>query len=88
MNTKPSKAQILAAAIRLERQVYEEKHRTPCGGGWLVPSTKEVYNHLSEVFGLSTYELSFYFTYSRTCTHSWKTACHLCPVPVIAVQEV
>jgi hypothetical protein len=82
MDKKPSEAQVLAAAIRLERQRYEEKHRIPCSGGWLVPSNKEVYKHLSEVFGLEPNKLSFYFTYSRTCTHSWETACHLCPVPV------
>ena len=73
--------QVLGAKIRAEQEAYVLKHRKPYkGGGWTVPERKQVYAHLSKIFGLPSYEISYYFTYTSTCTHPWKDgACPECP---------
>lgn len=82
MMRKVTEEQVLAAKIRAERDSYELKHRKACEGGWTMPTRDVVYRHLSKMFGLSEYELSFYFTYSRRCSHTWaEGACPDCPVP-------
>ena len=80
----PTAGQILAAQVRAAREAYDRKHRKPVTGGWEMPSREQVYKHLSKKFNLTSWELSFFFTYSRSCTHEWNEgACHLCPVPSI-----
>ena len=80
---KPSERQVLAAKIRACEEEYERKHRKPSGGGYEVPSNKDRYKYLSKKFGMSPVDVSYYFTYSRTCSHKWSEgACFECPVPV------
>jgi hypothetical protein len=84
---KPTPLQVLAAQIRAAREAYEKANRKRCGGGWEVPSNKENYDHLAGIFGLTPVEVSYFFTYSRICHHTWKSgACHLCPVPAITLK--
>jgi hypothetical protein len=76
----PTDRQILGAKVRAAREAYEKKHGKPSGGGLLIPSRAVVYDHLSKKFGIPPYELSFFFTYSRACTHKWSEgACDQCP---------
>jgi len=76
----PTANQILGAKIRAEAERYKAKHSKPYMGGYEVPSNKETLSHLSNVFGLSTHEISLYLTYSRQCTHPWSAgACSECP---------
>lgn len=79
---EPTEAQILGARVRAARDSYELEHRKPYGGGWEIPPNKEVYAHLSRMFGLTPVEVSYFMTYSRSCTHEWaEGACYLCPTP-------
>lgn len=85
---EPTQHQVLAAKIRSAREAYERKHRKKCAGGWLVPSSEQVYKHLSKKFNMPWQSFCYYFTYSRQCTHPWNEgACHLCPVPAIPFRE-
>jgi hypothetical protein len=82
-NNLPTEGQILAARIRAEEEAYVMARRKPYAGGWIVPRREEVYSHLSEMFGMTRHEISYFFTYSRVCSHAWSNgACHKCPVPV------
>ncbi len=82
----PSPRQVFGCKVRAAREAYEHQHRNPLGGGWELPSREETYAYLAAEFGpttefgLSTHELSLFFTYSRACTHPWSAgACSKCP---------
>ena len=79
-----SPQQIFAAKLRAAEEAYYRKHRKPHEGGFLVPPRDKVYSYLSKKFDIPFAEVSYYFTYSRQCTHEWNEgACSLCPVPQI-----
>ena len=84
---QPTHLQVLACQIRAEREAYEDKHKKPYrGGGFTVPLREDIYKHLSTKFGLPVENISYFFTYTRHCTHKWSEgACHKCPVPAIGV---
>lgn len=78
----PSPLQVLGCQVRAAHEAYERKHRKPHGGGWEVPAREETYARLEAEFGLSRQVLSYFFTYTRTCIHSWAAgACPKCPEP-------
>jgi len=75
--------QILGAEIRAAREAWELKHRKRGGkneGWWILPPSEKRYKYLSKKFGLTPYQLKFFFTYARSCTHEWSEgACPDCP---------
>ena len=84
--SEPSPRQVLGCKVRAAAEAYEHQRRKPLGGGWELPSRQETYAYLTAEFGpttefgLSTHELSLFFTYSRACTHPWSAgACPKCP---------
>jgi hypothetical protein len=82
MPKQPTEQQKLAAKIRSKAEAYERKHQEPYLGGWRMPPKSQVLKYLSKLFNMPACELSFYFTYSRECTHPWNEgACVKCPVP-------
>ncbi len=85
MVTAPSAAQVLSAKIRAAREAFVKQRQKPLAGGYEIPPTAETYAHLAEVFPAILREhFSFFFTYSRQCTHTWaEGACVQCPVPVV-----
>ena len=53
-----------------------------------MPPREQTYKHLSKKFNLMSWELDFFFTYSRFCAHEWNEgACHLCPVPYFLEEK-
>ena len=77
---KVTEDQILGCKVRAEEERYVNARRKPLAGGFEVPPRSQVREHLSGVFGLSAVELSYYFTFTRTCRHPWSAgACPLCP---------
>jgi hypothetical protein len=82
---KPTSGQILAAKVRAARESFIKKHRKPLAGGYEIPPTAEIYDSLAEEFpAIPRQNFSFFFTYSRTCTHTWaEGVCSKCPVPVM-----
>ncbi len=76
----PSPRQVLGCKVRAAAEAYEHARRKPFGGGWELPSREETYAYLTKEFGLSSVELSRFFTYSCACTHPWNAgACPKCP---------
>ena len=77
---KPTSAQVIAARVRAAVEVYEKKHRKPCGGGWKLPPRAEMYKAVAEEVGVSVRAISYCLTYARQCTHPWSEgACPKCP---------
>jgi len=80
MKKVPSEKQILGCKIRAAEEAFYKKHRKPYEGGWIVPDNEKKYKHLSKLFGMPPHEISYFLTYSRSCTHSWSEgACADCP---------
>jgi len=76
----PSEKQILGSKIRAAYESYFDSNKTPCRGGFLVPSTSQCLNHLSKLFGMKPVEIGYFLTYARYCTHPWSDgACDKCP---------
>lgn len=79
----PSEKQILGARIRAANEAYVLANRKPYNGqrgSWVVPSSEERNRYLSEMFDMPPREVSYYLTYSRSCTHAWSEgACDRCP---------
>jgi hypothetical protein len=74
--------QILGAKIRAAEEEFVVANAKPYGGGFIVPSREEKLQYLSNVFGISTTEISYFLTWSRSCTHPWSAgACEKCPEP-------
>ncbi len=72
--------QILGAKIRAASEAWLKQQQKPYKGGYEIPTNQERYAYLSKVFGLSPVEISYFFTYSRNCTHEWSEgACPSCP---------
>lgn len=79
-NTVPNERQILGAKIRAEAECFYIKKRRPYQGGYLVPPKEDLYNHLAKIFKRTPLDISYYMTYSRSCTHPWSDgACPDCP---------
>lgn len=77
---EPTERQVLGAKIRAAEEAFVLKHRKPCAGGFNVPSRKAVYGHLAKMFQMSSVEVSYFLSYSRSCTHKWSEgACVGCP---------
>jgi hypothetical protein len=75
-----SHEQKLGALIRAEAEAFILARRKKCGGGYEVPSRDTVEKHLSARFNIPQHKVSFYQTYSRSCSHPWSAgACPKCP---------
>jgi hypothetical protein len=75
-----SQNQILGCKIRAAEEKFYKKHRKRFEGGWIVPTSKKKLKFLSKKFNMSILDISYFLSYSRSCTHSWKKgACELCP---------
>lgn len=80
MNEKPSEKQILGAKIRAEEEAFYLANRKPYKGGWDIPPATEKLAHLSRIFEMPPHEISYFLTWSRSCTHKWSDgACIECP---------
>ena len=76
----PTERQLLGSQIRAAEEAWTLRHRKPYMGGFLVPPREEKYRYLSEEFGLSPYEISYFLVWSRSCSHPWSDgACEGCP---------
>lgn len=76
----PTARQVLGAQIRAEQERWEKKHRVPCKGGYEIPPRAERYAHLAKTFNMTPVEVSYFLTWSRSCTHTWESgACDDCP---------
>lgn len=76
----PTEKQILGAKIRTVGEKFIDDNKKPCRGGFLVPSNKDKNAFVANMFGMPVTEVSYFFTYARSCTHSWaEGACDRCP---------
>lgn len=80
MKPNITERQILGAKVRAAEEAWTLKHQKPCGGGFLVPLREERDRYLSRKFGMPPHRISYFLTWSRTCTHPWSEgACEDCP---------
>lgn len=76
----PTERQILGAKIRAENERYVLKNRKPYRGGYEVPGRQKISAHLAKTFRMPAEKVSYFLTWSRSCTHPWSAgACDACP---------
>jgi hypothetical protein len=69
------------AKVRAFKETLEKKHSRPYQGGREILITRdELYAAVEKKFSIPRDQVSYYFTWSRSCTHPWsKGACENCP---------